>query len=178
MGVSRLFYSLPPLPTSVKGVWTSSRCDERHTGPEIARHGRPRTGRGTLWPRKTWNLQKRNFGHAPNSFGPRLPSSALHVPLVFILNCCTDYFTYLRIEISGEGFQFWRNGASNFKLNLNLFIYFFPISNWKIQVEGFYSKSKEKEKLKIQIPTSLLYTSLSLSFFVSRLSPILPRTQL
>lgn len=175
MGVSRLFYSSP---TSVKRVWTSSRCDERHTGPEIARHGRPRTGRGTLWPRKTWNLQKRNFGHAPNSFGPRLPSSALHVPLVFILNCCMDYFTYLRIEISGEGFQFWTNGASNFKLNLNLFIYFFPISNWKIQVEGFYSKSKEKEKLKIQIPTSLLYRSLSLSLSSSLDFPQFHRTQL
>lgn len=139
MGVSRLFYSPspPPPPTSVRRVWTSSRCDERHTGPEIARHGRPRTGRGTLWPRKTWNLQKRNFGHAPNSFGPRLPSSALHVPLVFIPNRrCTDYFTYLRIEISGEGFQFWRNGASNFKLNLNLFIYFFPIPSSKIENPG------------------------------------------
>lgn len=72
----------------------------------------------------TWNLQKRNFGHAPNSFGPRLPFS-VPCPSRFYFQPSSHYFTFdRRIEISGattdRGIQFWINGFNK----LNLFIHF------------------------------------------------------
>lgn len=82
----------------------------------------------------TWNLQKRNFGHAPNSFGPRLPFSA-PCPSRFYFQPSSHYFTFdRRIEISGattdRGIQFWINGVINW---IYLFIFHLQLTTSKIE---------------------------------------------
>lgn len=127
----------------------SSRCDERHT--EIARHGRPRTGRGDIMATQR-GIRKKEISATLQTVSALVCLSRHRVPLVFIPNRrCTDHFTFdRRIEISGpttgiEGFQFWINGVSDFKLNL--FIYLFvSISNNYFENRKFYSKSKKKKK--------------------------------
>lgn len=190
-GGPRLFYS-PNIGEVSVDEFTLRRTTHRNCSTRPVEN-RPRGHYGHA----TWNPQKRNFGHAPNSFGPFSFAFLGTVSLSFLFPTVVARITSPSIGVLKfrdqqriEGFQFWINGVSDFKLNL--FIYLFvSISNNYFENRKFYSKSKRKRKIKnsntyffaIQLALSL---SLRLSTFPnftenptlkSRSRPTLPRIQ-
>lgn len=144
-GGPRLFYS-PNIGEVSVDEFTLRRTTHRNCSTRPAEN-RPRGHYGHA----TWNPQKRNFGHAPNSFGLRLPFSA-PCPSRFYSQPSLHGSLHLRLlkfrdQQRIERFQFWINGVSDFKLNL--FIYLFvSIYNNYFENRKFYSKSKKKRKIK------------------------------
>lgn len=132
-GGPRLFYSLQHW-RGERGWVHAATLDERHTESEIARHGRPRTGRGTLWPR--------NVESAKKKFRPR--SKQFRPSFAFLCTVSLSVFISNRRSITSPSIGVLKfreqpriegipilNKWSN---KLNLFIHFSsPITTSKIE---------------------------------------------